>query len=115
MNDYSIILFQVWLALVWFKTNAFVEYFSRIRFFFKLFKMDIYYEWKKTPIYADVTYPQFLVMYYPNFLNTLVSCPICLISWLSVISSLIFWQNFGVISIGTLVVYSIMTRLLKNR
>ncbi len=61
------------------------------------------------------SYPKYLALYYPNFFTNLISCPLCLGSWLSIVLSsifLTFWQ-FPIILICSLVVFYLISWLKK--
>ena len=87
---FNIIALIVSILLIWFKTDAFIEY-------CKLFNVL-----KQTTINFNlannITFPQWLFVTYKNgiknrltlFLLKLVTCPICLSFWLSVIFGIMF-------------------------
>jgi hypothetical protein len=73
--------------IVWFLTDAFVEY-------TKLFRMG-WLVW--IPLYEQqkeddptLTYVQFLRINFHSFFVRLITCPVCVSTWLSIILSLVF-------------------------
>jgi len=82
MIDFVSYSFSVALILIiWFETDAFVEYLSFLRVGRAFFKLDRYAELKKK---VGVSYPDFLSMNYDNFVLNLITCPICLAIWLNI-------------------------------
>ena len=78
------------LLIIWNDTNAIVEY---ARFFG--FKLESY----KFHESSGVSYPDFLLeQYSENFLIRLITCPICLCMWFSILGSIYFENIFLVIS-----------------
>ncbi len=81
MNLLGFSLLVGYLLLLWFRTNAFVEYIS----VFKLshfFHVDTYHELVGNGYNAS--YPDFLKEYFgDSFFVRLVTCPICLGFWLA--------------------------------
>jgi hypothetical protein len=82
LNVAAIAVVLAYFMLVWFRTNAFVEYMN-------LFKLGRFLKVSEyTQIHADGyggNYVDFLVEYYKDyFLVRLVSCPVCLSFWLGV-------------------------------
>ena len=76
----SIALVASYFMLVWFRTNAFVEYLSLLKLsrFFHVGE----YENIKSQGYEGI-YVDFLVEYYrSSFFVRLLSCPVCLSFWL---------------------------------
>lgn len=76
----------VTLLVIWFKTDAFVEYMELFGFK-KLFYIKEYKDWQMsgTATYA-VGYPDFLLVTHNCFLTRLMSCPTCSAFWLSLLS-----------------------------
>lgn len=75
------------ILLVWFKTNAFVEYVNLFKLN-KLFRVDKFLEYKKINI--EIDYVTFLMIKNPNFITKLVSCTYCFNFWLSLSSCFLF-------------------------
>ena len=103
----SIIIF---INIVWFDTEAFVEY-------VKLFKLD----WFKVNNYLtekesnfELTYHSYLMYNHKNFFTKLITCPICLTTWLSIILSLFFTDsilNFSIIFVLSIIGYNIYKKI----
>lgn len=107
--------FVVVLAYIWFNTKAFEEYSSILNF--KLFYMDDYKVTKKKFPNTDLKYQDYLLFKHNNFFTRLVSCPICLIPWLSLVTSILFWQNvktLGVIILGSWLAYFWTVKKIKE-
>ncbi len=97
------------ILLTWFRTSAFVEY-------CKLFSLTwVYkdYELRKKED-ARLTYLLTLRQYKNCFVIRLITCPICLSVWISIILSLVFSNIifFPLIMIGGLFIYGILNKLL---
>jgi hypothetical protein len=97
--------------LIWFRTEAFVEY-CRL---FKL-KCICYYEDydNKKKEDARLTYLNYLLKYHNNFFTRLYTCPICVSVWVSLLFSIIVLQLYlcPVIIIGGLLLYALIDNLL---
>jgi len=77
----EIILGATFIALVlliWFRTEAFIEY-MRLFKLGRFFHVDEYLDIK-----PDEPYPQFLVENFNNFFTRLISCPLCTGVWLGI-------------------------------
>ena len=71
--------FTALFLLIWFKTEAFVEYMKLFRLS-KLFKIDLYEEMNRGG--ADMSYHEFLLEHFNMFGTRLITCPICVTTWL---------------------------------
>jgi hypothetical protein len=112
--DLSFIFINAFILLVWFKTDALYEYLTNIPVLNNLFKIDKYKEFRSK--YPDVKYPIFLNIEYNSFFTRLISCPICLNTWLSIFT-LIFIKTYSIIFLiffGSLILYYITVILMKN-
>jgi hypothetical protein len=112
-NDLYFIFINAFILLIWFKTEALYEYGSKIPIINKTLKLNKYIEFKRK--YSDVKYPVFLSIEYNNFFTRLISCPVCLNTWLNMLSypfisiySIIFLNFFG-----SLILYYISVILMK--
>lgn len=77
------------VLIVWLKTDGIIEW-AKIFGLKKLLKIDEYYDYKieqylNSEHPMEVSYPLFLKMTNNNFLTRLLSCPLCLGFWLSVL------------------------------
>ena len=113
LNDMNsiceIIALQSTLLLIWFETDAIVEYgsiFTKISNLFKLKELE-----KKREIIPLLTYPTFLSLYYSNFIIKGLTCPICLNTWLSILSYFIFGCSFSVTFCSSLILYYLIVKL----
>ena len=101
----------IFINIVWFETEALVEY-------VKLFKLN----WFKITEYLiakesnfELTYHSYLSQHHRNFFTKLITCPICLTTWLSIISSLLFTESildFSIIFVLSIIGYNIYRKLL---
>ena len=66
------------LLLLWFKTDAFAEYCSLLRF--NIGKYE-----KEKGVNPNLTFPDFLILFHDSFLSRLISCPKCVSVWLSIL------------------------------
>ena len=98
--------------LIWFHTEAFIEYASMAsgsRFFY----IDHFKECqKKDPIIDWITYLQ---RQHDGFFIRLITCPICLSFWLSIIACLLTDNLilFPICNILSLIVYKLTIKLLE--
>lgn len=104
-----LIFWIVSILILWFESDAFVEYSKLFGFKFNSFK-----EAKNNKF--DLTFPQYLVNKYPSFLTKLISCPICLSAWLIGVISLFFEINilyFAPIYILSLFIYFMLLKIMR--
>ena len=101
------ICFGAAFLVVWFHTEAFIEYGKLFRLS-KLMKIDKF----EQALNDDFTleYLSWLKSTYPNFLTKLISCPWCIGFWFTLVISLFFYTIyiFPVIYVFTLVIYLII-------
>lgn len=105
-NQISLILF---LLIIWFKTDAFIEYSELLRIG-KLFKIDKYKEYKKVNVAID--YITYLSLKHKNFLTKLISCPYCIGFWITLLSCILF-NNILVLPfyyISSIIVYRFLEK-----
>ena len=116
MLDNAIYSFvSVFILVIWFNTEAFVEYSKYIPIIRNIFLINRYINLKfKLP---DLKYLDFLVMEKNCFLTRLISCPICVNTWINILlilpldNALYFFMNF---TISTVIYYSITLLIKKN-
>lgn len=107
---YSIFLI-LFINIVWFETEALVEYIKLFRL--NWFKVTNYLIAKESNF--ELTYHSYLLQYHKNFFTKLITCPICLTTWLSIIFSLLFTKsilNFSIIFVLSIIGYNIYRKLL---
>lgn len=99
------------ILIVWFKSNAWIEYTRLFRLNF-LSKYKEYDEaFKKDP---TLEYHTFLKIYYPGFIVRLVTCPICCSVWLGLLFGLITHVTlFPIYSVSGLLVFLLINKLLE--
>ena len=106
----QVIFFILFVNIVWFETEAFVEY---IRLFdFNLFKVKDYSVAKQNNF--ELTYHSYLLQKHNNFLTRLITCPICFTTWLSLILGLCFLENkwdFTIVFASSLILYHIYRKV----
>lgn len=119
MITFILSTFIALFLLVWFKSDALIEWGS----LFGLENFLLVKEYNKmkldqAPI--SINYPTFLKMKYNNFITKLLACPLCLTFWLSTISAFFLFVfvpliifMIPTIIITSLVLYGIVTSLLK--
>lgn len=109
------IYFIAWFLLIWFETNAFVEYSTLIAKYWpaltnKLFLRD--YEMVQEA--GAISYPEFLTEYHNGFITRLLSCPICVSTQLGLFFSLFIGLNkFAVLGMSGLILYKLTKRLIS--
>lgn len=106
----NIIFLQVLILLIWFNTSAFEEYFKYIPYDF--FKIKAYQKAKVNDITLD--YIHYLMYNHNCFFVKLITCPICLNVWLSIITCILMLGLIYVPIIFTisLFVYLILKKLI---
>ena len=104
------------VLLVWLKTDALIEW-GRVFGLSKILKSDEYYKYKiekmlsSTPF--DITYPVFLKLNYNTFFTRLISCPMCLSFWLSVLGCIVISNLIAIpiVYILSLIIYGVVVKL----
>lgn len=93
------------ILLVWFRSNALVEY-------LEVLGLDIAFgarEYKKasSEVSYQMRYTDFLLLKYNSFFIRLITCPLCLSVWISVIiSGFNNWSYFPFLVVLPLTIYS---------
>jgi hypothetical protein len=110
----NLVCLVITIMIVWFKTNAFVEYCSLFNFKKLLFGYDSGSD--------NLTFPQYLYIKSRTlfsssifrFLVALITCPLCLGFWLSVIAATIYGSIllFPSFYIFVLIGYSLTDRVI---
>jgi len=99
---------SVFILIIWFNTEAFVEYAKYIPILRDIFLINKYINSKLT--IQNLKYLDFLVMEKNCFFTRLISCPICVNTWTNIFlaffltNPLYFFVNF---TISTVIYYSI--------
>jgi len=98
------------ILLIWFRTEAWVEYTQ----FFHLDFLSSYKDYnEKKSKDITLTYLHYLRMYHDCFFIRLVTCPICLSIWIGIISSLFIGITaVPTVIIGGLLLFVIIDKLL---
>jgi hypothetical protein len=78
--------FSVMTMFLWFDTNVFYEYLSRIPKIRRIFHA---YEVNRKH-YDNCRYSEFVMIYHSNFWSRLASCPYCFGFWISLGFSILF-------------------------
>jgi len=105
---YIIIFLNVFLLVLWFNTEVFVEYF---KFTGNLFKIREYILDK--PNDFSLTYHSFLLSKYNCFLTRLITCPLCFNFWLTFLFTFVF--NYELILIPTIYILSLLIYFIFNK
>jgi hypothetical protein len=99
------------LLIVWFRTDAYLEYARVLR----LNKISFYkdYDSKKSED-ARLTYFGYLRQYHDSFFTRLFTCPICVAVWIATIISIAtgLWWLYPTTLVGGLIFFGITDRLL---
>jgi hypothetical protein len=100
------------VLLIFFRTEAFVEYCQVFHLNF-LSNYKDYYEKKKDDV--TLTYHGYLRQYHNNFFTRLITCPICVTVWLCI--GLTLWTGhliiFPIAFFGGLILFGIVHKLLN--
>ena len=106
------------IIVVWKETDAFIEYSELLKLdgFLKVkeYKQSLKV-WKKLePPFKD--FPSYLAYIYPNsFFIKIITCPICLATWLSLVSVLVWGLVYWLaISFLSSFLYFLMVRLIRS-
>lgn len=108
MIIHIIFLFTM-LLVIWFNTEAFVEYSHLLKI--KWFKVKDYLIAKETDF--TLTYHSYLLQKYNSFFTRLITCPFCLNFWLILLGKFIFGYSF--LEIPTIYVTSLITYFIFNK
>lgn len=100
------------ILLIWFRTEAFLEY-CRI---FRLNRISFYehYDYIKQNEDATLTYHGYLLKYHNNFFTRLITCPICSSVWVAGFVAILTLKacTLPAAMIGGLILYLVIDRLL---
>ena len=129
MSNMMILVFACFNALfllVWFKSDAFVEWMN----LFNLGKLIKYNEYQDERFSdPNITYPLFLKIKYGGFGNKLFGCPLCLSVWQSIVISFViaaftsfgpieflinYFINLSLLSISTIFIFGVISKLLNE-
>ena len=105
---YLIFLF-VFILVIWFNTEAFVEYIHALKL--NWFKINDYLNEKESDF--TLTYHSYLLKYHNNFFTKLITCPFCLNFWLILIGKFIF--GYYLLEIPTIYVTSLIIYFIFNK
>ena len=111
---FNIIALIVSILIIWFKTDFFIEYCK----LFNVYKqLVINYN-----LTTNISFPQYLYVTYKNsvknrfkrFLLKLVTCPLCLSLWLSILAGILFscFLCFPLFYISSLFIYFNLIKLI---
>jgi len=106
MIDLIYVFVPATALIVWFETNAFVEYCRALKVGLEFFGVKKYKRWEE----KGLSYPEFLAINDNTFFNRLISCPVCLNFWLNLFFVL-FHGNIYVFCAGyciSLLVYFLL-------
>ena len=99
------------ILLIWFRTDAFLEY-------CRAFHLKVFYEnydFLKENDDARMTYHEYLLKYHNNFFTRLITCPVCSSVWIAgfvAIFTLKVW-TLPVAMVGGLLLYLVIDKLLE--
>ena len=98
------IFWVVFLMFIWFKTDAFTDYFS----FLESVKNWKQYKELKNP---EIGYPDYIFLNNQNFWTKLVSCQYCLLFWFVILTSFYFgFFNFPIVYILSLILFRLIEK-----
>jgi len=92
-NAVCIICFQSFVLLVWFNSDI-VKTLSKIKWLNKLFRYDEYLKMESSVAASFLDYPSYLGITYDNPLAKLLSCPICINFWMTLVLCFWFYSYF---------------------
>lgn len=82
-------LFLAFVVVIWFETDAFEEY-AKLLKFGQLIQSFRNYQMIKNQG-STITYLEYLMQFYNNFFVRLITCEICLITWMGTIGGTIMY------------------------
>jgi hypothetical protein len=98
------IFWVVFLMFIWFKTDAFTDYFS----YLKSVKDWKSYKSEKNP---ELSYPDYIFLNNQNFRTKLLSCRHCLLFWFVILTSFYFgFFNFPIVYILSLILFRLIEK-----
>ena len=111
---FNIIALIVCILILWFKTDAFIDYCKLFNVFTPLVKNFNYSTSRSFPQYLYVTYKNGIKNRFNLFLLKLVTCPLCLSLWLSIVSGILFGCIFSIplLYISSLFIYFNLIKLI---
>lgn len=121
MIIFWLICFITAFLLIWFNSDALVEWGSLFGLYNVLMVKE-FYDFRLEMLPLNVNYPTFLKNKYCNFVTKLLACPLCLTVWITLCMGGCFSILFGnpififlapIIYVGSLVTYGILINLLK--
>jgi len=102
------------ILLIWFNSNAFVEY-AKFVGGAKFFEITEYEEKQKEQ--ASLDYHGYLLNYKSSFFIKLITCPLCLSVWLSIFVTFLATDTlllFPICNVLALIVYKLTANLLES-
>jgi len=110
IDAFLISFFNTLILLIWFKTEAFIEYFRYSPLINKIIKQ---YD-KSINSGINNNFINFLSLNYNSFLTRLITCPFCLNFWISVVTTFfVGYRFFALIYVTSLIYYKIVNILSK--
>jgi len=103
--------FNTLVLLVWFQTNAFIEYFGKFPFISKV--VDNFNKMNQAGLSTSFT--SFLALNYNSFIIRLITCPYCLNFWMTLVTSFfVGYKFFALIYVISLIYYMLILKLNKH-
>jgi hypothetical protein len=101
------------LLIVWFQTNAFIEYAKILVAGNKFLKVE---QFERESQITGINYPEFLQLNYNCFFTRLISCPYCIVFWLCVSQSIATDKPLigVIIYYPTILLYFLLQLILKK-
>ena len=102
------------ILLVWFKSDAFIEY-AKLAGGARFFGISDYEEMQKDK--ASLDYHSYLLESKDSFFIRLITCPLCFSVWVSLITSLVVSDSlllFPICNIISLILYKLTSNLLES-
>ena len=108
----KVVCFIVTIMVIWFKSNAFVEYAKLLGLKTLLVGYNEESEGLTFPQHLYLKGKQFFKCSICKFIIALITCPLCIAFWLCVIGACIFthWTLIPVLYLTVLIVYFFMSR-----
>lgn len=104
--------FVALILLVWFHSEAFIEYASFIGAGDFFYAIDFKQEQQKNPL---LNWTEYLIKFHDNFIIRLITCPLCLSVWLT-LGFCFFTENlfyFPICNLLSLIFYKLTIKILE--
>lgn len=110
IEAFIISFFNATALIIWFKTEAFVEYCYKMPFLSKYIS-----QYKKSLLAGiDSNFINFLLLNYNSFFIRLITCPYCINFWLTIVTSFfVGFKFFAFIYVTSMIYFKLINLISK--